>query len=43
VDPFPQLADVILDLPLEKLIDLRNELLLIGRDSVLLLFHLLVV
>ena len=24
VDPFPQLADVILDLPLEKLIDLRN-------------------
>ena len=43
VDPFPQLADVILDLTLEKLIYLRNELLLIGRDSVLLLFHLLVV
>jgi hypothetical protein len=43
VDPFSQLADVILDLPLEKLIDLRDELLLIGRDSILLFFHLLVV
>jgi hypothetical protein len=43
VDPFSKLADVILDLPLEKLIDLRNELLLIGRDSILLFFHLLVV
>jgi hypothetical protein len=43
VDSFPQLADVILDLPLEKLIDLRNELLLIGRDCILLFFHLLVV